>query len=81
MHFYGGEYTYIKFIGNVWSECTKSAYENSNTWIMGYKENDEDDCAFIPGDDTYNTNLRKNWKKLIGISAYVCKPKTQLTKD
>jgi len=80
MHFYGGAYTDIKFVQHDWSKYAKEMYENEDVWIMGYRENDEGGVAFNPDDKIYE-NSRRNWRKLIGNGAYICKPKTQLTQE
>lgn len=80
MHFYGGAYADIKFLYHDWSKCAREVYENESVWIMGYKEKDAGSVAFNPHDKIYD-NSRRNWRKLIGNGAFICKPKTPLTHE
>jgi hypothetical protein len=73
MNFYGGGYTDIKKQTGSWVNAF-DMLENSDKWIIGYRESDE---GCVAGDDL----IKKHWFHLIANSAYICKPQTPITID
>lgn len=69
MNFHGGGYCDIKKTTGSWKKSFENLYNNSNAWIIGYKE--------IPGGSPVNIN--HNY--LIGNGAYICKKNTKLTNE
>jgi hypothetical protein len=80
MHFYGGAYCDIKEINDSWLPAVEELELNENKWICGYPEIGEDGVPEID-DPINNLIVRKNWKKLIGNGAFICKPDTPLTRE
>jgi hypothetical protein len=78
MHFYGGAYSDIKEINDSWLPALEELESNEDKWICGYPE--IGDYGVPKLDDPINDIMvRKNWKKLIGNGAFICKPNTSLT--
>jgi hypothetical protein len=73
MNFYGGGYSDIKDTRGNWINSF-NILNNSNKWIIGYKETGYNGVA-----GTHE--LKSKWNKLIGNGAYICKPQTELTKE
>lgn len=72
MNFYGGGYSDIKETTGDWNSSFDKL-DNSDKWIIGYKELCPDDVAYRP--------VANYWYYLIGNGAYICKPGTSLTKE
>jgi hypothetical protein len=72
MNFYGGGYSDIKKTTGSWRQSFDNLIKSDNMWIVGYKE--------VNGGVAYQP-LAKEWDKLIGNGAYICKPQTPLTKE
>jgi hypothetical protein len=72
MHFYGGGYSDIKKTTGSWKNAFDNLLKSDDIWMVGYKE--------VNGGVAYQP-LAKEWKKLIGNGAYICKPQTPLTKE
>lgn len=79
MQFYGGGYCDIKAIRGSWVDCF-SRFNNSNKYIMGYPEPNEECSAYV---DIVEPILKKDvknyWPLLIGNCAYICRPQTKFT--
>lgn len=71
MNFYGGGYSDIKKTTGSWVKSFNDL-ENGKYWMCGYKE--------INGGVAYPPHIDK-WEELIGSGAYICKPKTLLTRN
>ena len=71
MHFYGGGYTDIKRTTGSWKKAFDD-FKQSKYWICGYPEVDYN-VAYTP--------IVSKWSELIGVCAYICKPKTPLTTE
>jgi hypothetical protein len=72
MNFHGGGYSDIKMTTGSW----KSSFDklnNSDAWAIGYKELSKRHVPFGGG-------ARKHWRRIIGCSAFICKPQTEFTK-
>jgi len=70
MNFYGGGYSDIKMPTGSWKNSFEYL-ENSDAWICGYKEIESGVSVEW---------LRENYNDLIGNGAYICKPKTPITR-
>jgi hypothetical protein len=80
MHFYGGAYSDIKTINDSWVKASEKLLSSDNHWICGYPEFDQGGVPKL--DDPINDIMvRKNWNKLIGNGAFICKPNTPLTNE
>ena len=80
MHFYGGGYSDIKEINDSWLPAVQELESNEDKWICGYPEVGEYGIPVID-DPINNIMVRKNWKKIIGNGAFICKPNTLLTRE
>lgn len=78
MHHYGGGYTDIKENICDWRSYFNMLYD-PDTWIIGYKEIGPHGVAILPGQ--FGKILRRRWDKLIGLDAFICKPKTCFTAE
>lgn len=72
MHHYGGGYSDIKLQGGSWKQAFDDIL-NSDAYINGYRESSASDIAYPP--------VAPFWEKLVGNGAYICRPKTPLTKQ
>lgn len=72
MNFHGGGYSDIKKTTGSWKPAFDNLLKSNDIWMVGYKE--------VKGGVAYQP-LEKEWEKLIGNIAYICKPQTPLTKE
>jgi hypothetical protein len=77
MQHYGGGYTDIKLTSKSWSPCF-SLLRNSNAFGLGYTELGPDAVAPVPG--AVGDELRRHHADLIGLSAFIFRKETDLTK-
>ena len=70
-HFYGGGYIDIKQTLGPWTECFEEL-RNSDKWMCGYRMQGPD-IAYLPNKD--------NWRDLVGVNAFICKPQTPFTQE
>jgi len=70
-NFHGGGYMDIKQTLGPWVDCFEEL-RNSDKWMCGYRMHGPD-IAYLPN--------RENWRDLVGVNAYICKPQTPLTKE
>jgi hypothetical protein len=66
MHHYGGGYTDVKNTTQDWNPYFDNL-KNSNKWVNGYQE-------IKGGSASNNSDIQKNYKKLIGNGIYIFKP-------
>jgi hypothetical protein len=79
MHHYGGGYTDIKFVEKSWDKYFE-LLKDENTWIVGYKLQ-KIESRIYPGDGDIGRKLKKRWKELLGVSAFICKKNTPFTNE
>jgi hypothetical protein len=73
MRFYGGGYSDVKMTTGSWKDSFEKL-NGSDALANGYKELSK---RSVPA----GGGLRKNWHRLIGCSAFICKPQTKFTED
>jgi hypothetical protein len=79
MHFYGGGYMDVKCCERSWS-ATFAAFESSNMWACGYREVAPYHVAQC--DNAAQRRLLEiNYKRLIGMCAFIFKPNTPMTEE
>lgn len=78
MHHYGGGYTDLKQSRSSWLSLFEKL-EESNCWILGYREIGKKGVASAPG--ILGDDLKKYWHVLLGNCAYICRPYTFFTYD
>ena len=71
MHLHGGGYSDVKRTRGSWIPAFEELRRSTSHWIVGYPE--------IKGGVAYRPLARK-WRELVGNNAYVCRPRTKLTK-
>lgn len=79
MHHLGGGYSDIKKTSSSWEFAFDDLRRNESTYANGYPELNED-CVAMVGGQLYQY-LRANYRKVIGCSAFICKPHTPFTTD
>ena len=80
MHFHGGGYADIKEINDNWKPFVKLLEDNKNILVVGYKEV-PNGPAVLDDNKELSENMKKEYFKLIGNGAYICKPNTEITKE
>ena len=81
MHFYGGGYCDIKAINSSWLECFEKL-NNSDKYILGYQELNEECSAYIDvAEPVIRKEVKKRWPLLAGNCAYICRPQTKFTDE
>ena len=78
MHHHGGGYSDIKETVSSWAPAFDDLTKSS-AYVNGYPELSPD-CVAMVGGELY-AELRKNYRKVVGCSAFMCKPKTPFTLD
>lgn len=78
MHHYGGGYSDIKLTDKSWSECFIKLSSSPDLLCVGYTEVGPSGVAKVACKETYQV-LTDNWRVLIGVCAFIFKPKTELT--
>lgn len=82
MHHHGGGYTDIKYTFHSWIPCFEELERGTGLgpekWAVGYREVGADGVAWVE-DEVLQTQLTKNWSRLLGNGAYICKPRTPFT--
>lgn len=84
MHFYGGGYSDIKNVQGSWLAYFNFLHSTQNIDVVGYQERHPDHIANTMLDDFEpkdNSLLKQNYNLLIGCGAFICKPKTDFTKE
>lgn len=79
MHHHGGGYSDIKKTSSSWSRAFEDLYSNDIAYVNGYPELNAD-CVAMVGGSLYQA-LRDNYRKVVGCSAFICKPNTPFTLD
>lgn len=75
MHFYGGGYSDIKACRGSWFNSF-DLLEKSDKWLLGYTELNH---GVAPVGGQLEKELKRNYRKLLGNGAYICKPNTEFT--
>jgi len=78
MYHYGGGYCDIKPVNTSWKPAFDLINKNTELWAVGFPEEKPDDLANIDDKVLYN-KMQKRYRDMIGTSAFICRPKTQLT--
>nr|VFJ57707.1 MAG: Capsular polysaccharide synthesis protein [Candidatus Kentron sp. FW] len=76
MHHYGGGYSDIKQVNFDWNPYFAKIEGDDDIWAIGYPEVGPEGVAAPPG---AIDEMRKQWTKLIGQCAYICRPNTPFT--
>ncbi|MGV4462933.1 capsular polysaccharide synthesis protein [Ornithobacterium rhinotracheale] len=80
MHHYGGGYCDIKEIKTEWNSIINKLNQ-SDAYALGFRESGYFSVAHMSGNNKMRNLLEYNYKKLIGTSAFICKPRTPFTQD
>ena len=72
MHFHGGGYSDVKRTTGSWLPAFETLKRNASIWVVGYPEAG-------PGDVV--PSVRRNWKRVLGNCAYICRPRTPFTTE
>ena len=75
MHFHGGGYSDIKGTTGSWIPHFEEL-QKSDKWIVGYPE-----MITKVAVGPENPELQDHWSELVGNCAYICKPRTPLTRE
>jgi len=77
MYHYGGGYCDIKPLYNSWKPAFELIKKNTELWAVGFAEESPGDIANIDDKRLYS-KMQMRYKDMIGTSAYIFRPKTQL---
>ncbi len=78
MHHHGGGYGDIKRYSHSWNGVFEQL-NDSDGWALGYREIGPEGVVKLPG--TIGRDIKTEWSKLIGLVAFVHRPKTPLTRE
>jgi len=76
LYFYGGGYADIKKFTHHWKDGFDYMDRHPDCWIVGYPEIGEHG---IP--KSVFSAVKKQWRSLVGVSAFIARPKTLLLKE
>lgn len=76
MHHRGGGYIDVKRTTGSWSDAFDEL-ESSDAWMNGYREEHPEDVAPVGGE--LGEVLKRDYAKLLGCGAMICKPETPFT--
>ena len=79
MHYHGGGYIDIKMIDKSWESSFKKLNRRCDKWIIGYPELAPSGISQQKG--MLESDLRRNYFRLIGNGGFICKPKTPFTNE
>lgn len=79
MHHYGGGYSDIKEPHGAWLPAIEMMQCSSASYGLGYREVSSGMCAQLSG--RIGRHLRIRYRRLIGMGAFVMRPKTPLTEE
>lgn len=77
-HFHGGGYTNIKCTSESWLPAVKALEADHSKLGVGYPEIGPEGVTFL-FDPALNSMLHRDWASLLGIQAYVFRPRTEFT--
>ena len=80
MHIYGGGYSDVKAPTNSWESAFEDLNATSFSYVNGYRELNPDCIADAAGYEFSNA-MKMNYDRVVGCSAFICKPQTPFTKD
>lgn len=79
MHYYGGGYLDVKTISKSWEPAMQRLAQNDEAWVLGYRELSHADATDLPG--KMQEQVRRNFFRIVGNSAFVCKPQSPITRS
>ena len=79
MHHLGGGYSDIKKTSTSWEKSFEELDARNDLYVNGYPELNAD-CVAMADGNLYQM-LRANYQKVVGCSAFICKPNTLFTTD
>lgn len=79
MHYYGGGYLDVKTIKSSWVPAFQRLRENKSAWVLGYRELSHATASTLPG--RMQSQVRKNFFRIIGNGAFICKPESPITSE